>query len=118
MYVYEAHSVSLHGKGFRPEFVESMEIMQRLYESLPNKYPQIAVSTIFRDVNQQHIVKLWKAKPDYLVGTNMCCRRIFVDVVSSSNPTKASVTCIRQDLDNDSKQKSSGTQVQRRRLKN
>ena len=99
--VDEAHMVSLHGKGFRPEFRDAIKSLKALHAAQTKKCPRIVMSATYRRVDQQVVEDLFGAKPDFRVWTDMCRRRIYIDVVSSGTPTRTCTTCIKLDLQAD-----------------
>ena len=103
--VDEAHMVSLHGNGFRPEFRHAITSLKALHAAQTQKCPRIVMSATYRGVDQQVVEDLFGAKPDFRIWTDMCRRRIYIDVVSSGTPTRTCTTCIKLDLQHDPTQK-------------
>ena len=101
MCVDEAYMVSLHGKGFRPEFRHAIKSLKALHADQKNKCTRVVMSATYRRVDQQVVEDLFGAKPDFRVWTDMCRRRIYIDIVSSGTPTRTCTTCIKLDLQHD-----------------
>ena len=50
--VDEAHSVNLHGGGFRSEFPDSIITLKTIHDLLPTFCPRVVMSATFRQNNQ------------------------------------------------------------------
>ena len=103
--VDEAHMASLHGSGFRPEFNHAITSLKNLYALLQKKCPRIVMSATYRETDQQLVEGLFGDVPDFRVWTDMCRRRIYIDIVSSGTPTRTCTTCIKLDLRDNPTQK-------------
>ena len=55
--------------------------------------------------NRQCVFGLWDVEPDFVLWTDMNCRRIFFDVAPSGNVTRTCAICIRADLNDNPNQK-------------
>ncbi|KAL7548847.1 hypothetical protein ACHAWF_015173 [Thalassiosira exigua] len=86
------------GRDFRPEFEQVVKTFKSLHDMMPTKCPRIAMSATFRKRDQDRINSLYGDKPDFILWTDMCKRRIFFEVVVSGNPAQSCATCIKQDL--------------------
>ena len=103
--VDEAHMVSLHGHGFRPEFRHAITSLKDLHAAQKVAFPRIVMSATYRGKDQQMVEDLFGAKPDFCIWTDMCRRRIYIDIVSSGTPTRTCTTCIKLDLQDNPSQK-------------
>ena len=96
---------SLHGSGFRPEFKQAITSLKHLYSLLEKKCPRLVMSATYREADQRLVENLFGAVPDFRIWTDMCRRRIYIDIVSSGTPTRTCTTCIKLDLSSNPTQK-------------
>ena len=92
--VDEAHYVEQHGHTFRTEFPEAVTNMAELYDLLTIKCPCVIMSATLRRNDQAMMSKLLGEKPDFVIWTDMNCRRIFFEVVVSGNPSQSIRMCM------------------------
>ncbi len=95
--INKAHSVLQDGKNFRLEFKSAITTLKSLYDAMPTKCNQIAMSATFCWADQSVITGLLNRLPDKVIWQELSHLGIMFDINTSSCPTSLINQSVAQD---------------------